>query len=213
MPGLTFSVTGAEAISFAAVPTIAFHLHVVNPHANQTIQSVALRSQILIEAPRRHYKVEERERLQDLFGEPGRWGQTLRSLLWTHASVTVPAFSGAVDTDLPVPCTFDFNVAATKYFNALEDHDIPLCFQFSGTIFYVAEGGSLQIDQVSWNQEARFRLPSNVWREMMDHYYPNSAWLRLGRGAFERLSQYKTRHGFASWEEAIESLVSAEVVS
>jgi hypothetical protein len=41
----------------------------------------------------------------------------------------------------------------------------------------------------------------------MSHYYPNSAWLRLGRDAFESLSAYKQQHGFATWEQAIESLI------
>jgi Family of unknown function (DUF6084) len=213
MPRLTFSVTHAEAVPYAAAPTIAFGLHVVNPIATQPIQSVALRCQIMIEASRRHYKVDERDSLRDLFGDPDRWSQTLRSLLWTHASVTVPAFCGTVDCVLPVSCTFDFNVAATKYFHAMQEDEVPLCFQFSGTIFYPADDGSLRIDQISWNQEARFRLPAKVWREMMDHYYPNGAWLRLGRDAFERLYEYKRRAGFATWEEAIESLVALEVVS
>ncbi len=210
MPGLSFTVDSAEAIPFAAAPTIAFRLRVVNPNAAQAIQSIALRCQILIEAARRHYKAGERESLRDLFGEPDRWSQTLRSLLWTHASVTVPAFSGSVVTELPVPCTFDFNVGASKYFYAIQDEDVPLCFQFSGTVFYAAADGSLQIDQIGWDKEARFRLPSHVWRKMMDFYYPNSAWLRLRRDAFERLYEYKRRHGMATWEEAVESLLPLE---
>jgi Family of unknown function (DUF6084) len=207
MPGLTFSVESAAAVPFAAAPTIAFRLRVVNPNATQVIQSVALRCQILIEASRRHYNTGERESLRDLFGEPDRWSQTLRSMLWTHVSVTVPSFSGSVACELPVPCTFDFNVGAAKYFHAIREEEVPLCFQFSGTIFYAAADGTLQIGQIGWDQEARYRLPSNVWREMMDHYYPNSAWLRLRRDAFERLYAYKMRHGMATWEEAIESLL------
>ena len=210
MPGLTFTVEGAEAIPFAAAPTIAFRLRAVNPLANQAVQSVALRCQILIEASRRHYNAGERESLQDLFGEPDRWSQTLRSLLWTHVSITVPAFSGEILTELPVPCTFDFNVGAAKYFHAIREDDVPLCFQFSGTVFYFAPGGALQIDQIGWDKEARFRLPSKIWREMMDHYYPDSAWLRLRRDAFERLYAYKRRSGIATWEQAIESLLPLE---
>jgi len=207
MPALMFSVENAEALPFAAAPTIAFRLHLTNPHSDQAIQSVALRCQILIEAARRHYAGGERDSLRDLFGEPERWSQTLRSLLWTHVSANVPAFSHSVTIDLAVPCTFDFNVAAAKYFHALQDEDVPLCFQFSGTIFYAAANGALQIDQIGWDKEARFRLPARTWREMMDHYYPNSAWLRLRRDAFDRLHDYKQRHGIATWEETIDSLL------
>ena len=208
MPALTFRVEGAEALPFAAAPTISFRLHVANADAAQSIQSVALRAQILIEASRRRYTNGERESLRDLFGEPDRWSQTLRSLLWTHASTNVPSFSEAVTCELAVPCTFDFNVGAAKYFHAIEAQDIPLCFQFSGTIFYSAPDGALQIAQIDWKNEARFKLSAAVWRDMMDHYYPNSAWLRLRRDAFERLYQYKMNRGLTTWEEAIESLLS-----
>jgi hypothetical protein len=207
MPGLIFTVEGAAAVPFAAAPAIAFQLHAVNPNAFQAIQSIALRCQILIEASRRHYSETERGGLRDLFGDPERWSQTLRSLLWTHVSTTVPGFSGSTVAEIAVPCTFDFNVGAAKYFHAIQEAEIPLCFQFSGTIFYAAANGSLQIEQIGWNQEARYRLPAKVWSEMMDHYYPNSAWLRLRRDAFERLYAYKRERGMATWEEAIESLV------
>ena len=101
-----------------------------------------------------------------------RWGQTLRNLLWTHASVNVPPFEDATVVDLPVPCTFDFNVAATKYFHGLGDGEVPLCLMFSGTVFYSQDGGSMQVAPISWDKEARFRLPVKVWRDMMDTYYP-----------------------------------------
>ncbi len=207
MPGLNFTLERAEAVPFAAAPTIAFTLRVTNLNLTQAIQSIALRSQILIEATRRHYTPEERHNLRDLFGEPDRWSQTLRSLLWTHVSTTVPGFSGSIVMEVPVPCTFDFNVGAAKYFHAAQDDDVPLCFQFSGTIFYAAPDGALQISQIGWDKEARFRLPAAVWREMMDHYYPDSAWLRLRRDTFERLNAYKTRNGIASCEDAIERLI------
>jgi hypothetical protein len=208
MPNLTFTVEGAEAVPFAAIPTIGFRLRVTNnKDAVQPIQSIALRAQILIEAARRHYNTAEREQLHDLFGEPERWSQTLRSLLWTHAAVTIPPFAGSIVTDLHVPCTFDFNIGATKYFHAIQQDDLPLCFQWSGTVFYSAPGGALQIDQIGWDKECRYRLPTSVWREMMDHYYPNGAWLRLRRDAFDRLHEYKRLHALATWEEAVESLL------
>ena len=207
MPALTFTVVSAEAVPFAAAPTIAFRLKVLNPNAEQAIQSIALRCQILIEASKRIYTPTERNGMGDLFGEPERWSQTVRSLLWTHVSTTIPTFTGSTSADLPVPCTFDFNVGAAKYFHAIEQEDVPLCFQFSGTVFYSAANGGLQIDQISWDKEARFRLPAQIWHDMMDHYYPNSAWLRLRRDAFERLYEYKRHHGIATWEEAIERLV------
>jgi hypothetical protein len=46
----------------------------------------------------------------------------------------------------------------------------------------------------------------------MDEHYPNSAWLRLPRDAFDRLYQYKVRHGIPTWEQLIEKLVSSKEV-
>ena len=166
---------------------LAFRLELEDSSPGAAIHSIALHALIQIEAPRRRYSAAEQERLADLFGEPERWGQTLRPMLWTHADVTVPAFSGSVAVDLRVPCSFDFNLAATKYFYGLSDGDIPLMFLFSGSCFYAGAAGGLEVAPIPWSKEARFRLPAVVWREIMDSYYPNSAWLRIRQDVFDRL--------------------------
>ena len=48
-----------------------------------------------------------------------------------------------------------------------------------------------QVAPISWSKEARFRLPVETWRDMMETYYPNCAWLCLRRDVFERLYRYK----------------------
>ncbi len=186
---------------------IAFRLRVENSAPAEMIHSIALHAQIQIERPKRRYSAAEQERLLDLFGEPGRWGQTLRPMLWTHADVTVPAFSDSIAVDLPVPCSFDFNLAATKYFYGLSGGDIPLIFLFSGSCFCAGAAGNLEVARIPWSKEARFRLPAEVWHETMASYYPNSAWLRVRQDVFDRLHQYKMQSGLATWEEALESLL------
>ena len=212
MPDLQFHVEDAEVAKFAAAPTILFKLRVTNANAKERIQSVALRGQIQIEVTRRQYSTPDQEKLKDLFGEPERWSQTLKNLLWTHVIVNIPAFQGSTVVDVPVPCTFDFNVASTKYFHGLENGEVPLCFLFSGTVFYSHDDEAMQVALISWDKEARFRLPVQLWREMMDVYYPRSAWLCLHRDTFERLYEYKVRHGFATWEEALESMLERDAV-
>jgi hypothetical protein len=207
MPDLNFRIEGVEVPPFAATPLLAFRLGINNVEAHDPIHSIILRCQIQIAATRRRYSPPEQERLLDLFGEPDRWSQTLHSLLWTHASVVVPAFEGSSTVDLNVPCTYDFNVAATKYFYALDDGEVPLLFLFSGTIFYAVEDGALQIAQVAWNKEASFQLPILVWQEMMDQYYPNNVWLPLRKDVFDRLYHYKRRHGLPTWEYVLERLL------
>ncbi|MGH9704651.1 MAG: DUF6084 family protein [Candidatus Acidiferrales bacterium] len=209
MPDLQFTIESADAVQYAAAPLMAFKIRIANNSNDQVIHTVALRAQIQIEATRRKYDANEQARLLDLFGEPDRWSQTLRSLLWTHASVVVPRFTGSVLADIPVPCTFDFNVAATKYFHGVTSGDLPLCFQFSGTVFYQGEDETLQVSPISWEKEAKYRLPVQAWKDLIDAYYPNSAWLALRRDAFEKLHQFKMREGIPTWEEAIERAFSA----
>jgi hypothetical protein len=209
MPELSFQIEGAEAVPFTASPLLAFKLRVTSADAESRIQTVALRCQIQIEAARRKYTVGEQERLLDLFGEPERWGRTLRAMLWTHTSVIVTPFQGSTLVDLQVPCTFDFNVAAAKYFAGLEDGEVPLNLMFSGTIFYETADGNLQVEQIPWDREAKYRLPVRVWKEMMDIYYPNTAWLCLRRDVFDRLSLYKIRRGIPTWEQTLDSLLPA----
>jgi Family of unknown function (DUF6084) len=210
MPELSFRIEGAAVVPYAVAPTLAFQLRITNANADETIHTVALRCQIQIEVTRRRYTPEEQGRMRDLFGAPERWSQTLRSLLWTHASVVVPGFKGSTMVDLPIPCTFDFNVAATKYFEGLMEGEIPVQVMFSGTTFYANPEGALQVAPISWEQEARFKLPVKVWREMMDSYYPNNVWLNLRRDVFERLYQYKTQRGIPTWEQALESVLPVE---
>ena len=210
MPDLSFRIEGAAVVPYAVAPTLAFQLRITNANEEETIHTVALRCQIQIEVTRRRYTPEEQGRMRDLFGEPERWSQTLRSLLWTHASVVVPGFKGSTMVDLPIPCTFDFNVAATKYFEGLMEGEIPVQVMFSGTTFYANPEGALQVAPISWEQEARFKLPVKVWREMMDSYYPNNVWLNLRRDVFERLYQYKTQRGIPTWEQALESVLPVE---
>jgi hypothetical protein len=210
MPDLSFKIEEAAAISFAVAPALAFKLRVENANPAESIHTVALRCQIQIDVTRRRYTPEEQARMRDLFGEPDRWSQTLRSLLWTHANAVIPSFRGSTVVDLHVPCTFDFNVAATKYFAGLADGEIPLHLMFSGTVFYADDEDILQVAPISWEQETRFKLPVKVWRDMMDSYYPNCVWLNLRRDVFERLSEYKTQRGIPTWEQAFEEMLSAE---
>src|SRR5215208_1295084 len=206
VPDLEFGIEGAEVAQFAAVPGLLFKLRIENLE-DEPIRSVALNTQIRIAAAGRHYEVAEQERLIELFGEPSRWKDTLRSLLWTHTVLQVPRISGTPVVDMPVTCTYDLEVVAAKYFHALEDGEVPLEFLFSGTVFYAAEDGRLQAARISWEKEAEFRLPVRLWQEMMDHYFPNSAWIRLRRDAFDQLYDYKVRKGLPTWESAVEALL------
>jgi hypothetical protein len=209
MPELHFKIEGAEAVPHAATPLIALKLRITNFPATEAIQAITLRCQVQIEPAKRRYVPNEQEKLLDLFGTPERWARTVKPLLWMNTSVAVPRFTGELLVDLELPCTFDFNVAATKYFHALDSGDIPVAVMFSGTLFYEGPDGALQISQIPWDREASYRLPVAVWKEMMEMHHPNSAWLCLRRDAFEQLYNYKVRHGLPTFEQAIDKAIAS----
>src|SRR5215472_4212627 len=124
MPDLNFRVEKAEVQTYAVSPLLLFRLHLTQAGAPVPIHSVVLRCQVRLEPARRRYHGAEQERLLDLFGTSDRWGQTVRDMLWTHTSVMVPPFSGEIEVALPVPCSYDFNLAVTKYFCALEGGEV-----------------------------------------------------------------------------------------
>jgi hypothetical protein len=130
--------------------------------------------------------------------------------LWTRTTLVVPPFTDTTDVDLLVPCTYDLDVTATRYFDALSDGDVPLEFLFSGSVFYSGADGALQTARLSWELEAEYRLPVAVWRETMDHHFPGTAWLRLDRESHDRLVAYKSRRALPTWAAALDELLPGE---
>ena len=207
MPELDFKLLGCEPAKHAAAPTLCFKLALSQREPAVPIQNVTLQCQIRIEARQRSYAPSEQEGLTDLFGEPSRWGETLHSMLWVQTHVTVPPFERDCAIDVPVFCSFDFNIAATKYLHGVRDGVVPLLLLFSGSVFYRDEDGQLAMDLISWNKEAQFSLPVRVWQDMMDTYYPNIAWLCVSRPVFEALYEYKRRRGYTGFDEVLTSLI------
>lgn len=204
-PALGFAVEEMTALRHAAVPTLCFRLGV--DAGGREVRSLGLNVQLRIDATRRRYEPGDEERLQELFGGRERWGRTLRSLMWASASLTVPRFSGRTSVALHVPATYDFEVVAAKYLNALSSGEVPVELLFSGTLFYQGEDGRLQAAPVSWEQELRTLLPVAVWREAIESAFPASAWLRLSRDAFDRLWAYRASRALPTWEAALDELL------
>lgn len=200
---LAIRARGVRAERHAAAPTLVFELEIESP---EPIDGIALQCQIRIEPQRRTYAPEEERRLLELFGETPRWGDTLKPFLWTHASRMVPGFTGKAGVDLPVACTYDFDVAASKYLHALGDGEIPALLLFSGAIF-APRDGRLSVTQISWDTETALRVPVRVWREMMDQYFPGSGWLRLHKDTLDALLRCKARRALASWDELMRVLL------
>jgi len=207
MRELDFQIVGVESAANGLTPLLHFRLRITVTPGSERIQGLLLNTQIQIQSPQRIYSSVEKERLYDLFGPPDQWGQTLRNRLWAHANANVGPFDGNVETVLPVPCSYDLNLAAVKYFYALAEGDVPLLFLFSGSVFYATPEGRVSVERISWSKECVYRLPVRTWRDLMEKHYPNSAWLYLQRQCFDQLYAYKRRHGLATWEQTMERLL------
>ena len=203
--GLEFTCLEATADRYAASPTVLLRLR-VREVSGATVHAIALRCQVRIEPHRRRYDDEEAAGLADLFGARSRWAETLKPLQLAHLSHMVPTFTGSTDVTLALPCSYDFDVAAHKYLYALADGVVPLLLLFSGTWFVKGPEG-LSVLPIPWDREASFGLPVEVWREAMDQHFPGSAWLRLGRDAFDALYRYRSDNALLTWDDAVRRLL------
>jgi hypothetical protein len=201
---LDFTCTDVRPEDYAAGPTLLFRLR-IDAAGGERVHALALRCQIRIEPARRKYDAGEAALLGDLFGEPERWGTTLKPLQFAHASITVPGFTGSTETDLPVPCTYDTEVASAKYFRALAGGEVPLLLLFSGTVFTGERG--FRAEPVPWHKEATVRMPVRVWQQMIDQYFPNTGWLLLRRDSLDALQRYRSQRALPSWEHVVDELL------
>jgi Family of unknown function (DUF6084) len=209
MTDLAFEVLDVVPQEFAASPHLLFRLRVTET-SGAAVHALALRCQLRIEPQRRPYDQAEQAGLADLFGTADRYATTLKPFLWTHATAMVQGFEGSRDFDLPVQCTYDFEVSATKYLHALGGGDVPLVLLFSGTVFTRGQTG-FAVEQLSWSLEAQCLLPVSTWRSLMDLWFPDSGWVRLDRETISALARYRTARGLTSWEETLSELLPAEV--
>jgi hypothetical protein len=203
---LTFTVVDVVVERYAASPMLTAKLR-IEETTGATVHAVALRAQVRIDPQRRPYSPTEGEALGDLFGERHRWGSTLRPFLWMHTAAMVRGFQGAIDVDLPLACTYDFEVAATKYLHAVRDGEIPLSLMFSGTVFTRGDT-DFQVEQIPWNSDVVYRMPAKVWREAIDTFFPNSAWIRVPSATLDALARFKSGQGLPTWEEAFDLLLA-----
>ena len=206
MADLIFGCTGATAERYAATPTLTFSL-TITERSGVKVHAIALRCQIRIEPHRRRYTAAEAQRLHDLFGDPSRWAETVKTIQLATVTTMVPTFTAVTETDLQVPCTYDLEVTSARYLQGLDDGTIPLLLLFSGTVF-IAQGDGFSVELVPWSAEASYRMPVSVWRDLADIHFPNSAWLRCSRQTLDELSAFKARRALPTWDATLQALLA-----
>ncbi|WP_018600614.1 DUF6084 family protein [Mycobacterium sp. 155] len=208
---VTFAVLDISPEPFAVTPILTARIGVA-AIGDDPVHAIALRAQIRIEPARRGYTDDEAEGLLDLFGPRERWSTTQRTFLWQHSNAVVPGFTDTTQLGMALECTYDFEVAASKYLHALRGGTVPLQFLFSGTVFSQGSRG-FAVTQVPWNREDRFDMPVTVWRELIAQHFPHTGWLRLDRDTLDALAAFKSRRGLLSFDEAITALMSTRETS
>jgi Family of unknown function (DUF6084) len=206
-PAPEFAVTHAAHLAYAATPTMVFSA-TASDETGSEIQSIALSVQVMIDPAKRGYDAETRARLAELFGPPASWAPSTQGLAWARVGTVVPAFKGSNVFALELPCTYDLEVAAAKYFYALADGEVPLSFHFNGTVFYHGPDGRLQVAPVPWSSSAQFRMPVEAWKSMIAEHYPGGGWIRLGDETLTALNERRATRGLPSFEACIGELLS-----
>jgi hypothetical protein len=205
VPAPEFAVQRAAHLAFAAAPTMVFSV-AANEPSGREIQSMSLSVQVMIDPARRGYDEATRERLAELFGPPASWAPSTQGLSWARVSAAVPSFRGETVFALELPCTYDLEVAATKYFYALADGMVPLSFHFYGTVFYTAHDGRVQMTPVPWSSSTQFAMPVSAWRAMMAEHYPGGGWIRLGATTLATLNARRAERGL-TFDHLIQELL------
>lgn len=201
-----FQVHDVISVHDAAAPTLSFAIGVTETSGREVF-TIALTAQINVDPARRTYDPRTREALVELFGEPERWASTTNSFLLAHATTLVPSFTGATTFTLPVPCTYDLELAAAKYFYSLPDGEAPLSFHFTGSVLYRGDAGGVQVVLIPWTCSAQYRMPVNAWKAMMDNHYPNGSWVRLQADTVAALARRKAAHGLPSYDACVSALL------
>lgn len=201
-----FAVAGVSHVERAASPTLSFEVE-ASEATGRTVYTVALTAMVEIEPSKRRYDDDERAALLELFGEPERWASTTSSVRWGQADVLVPSFTGTTRFSLQLPCTYDLEVAATRYLAGLAGGEAPLRFHFNGTVFYEREDGRMQLVQIPWDCSARYAMPVGAWRRMMEDHYPFRSWLALDRATIERLGRLKADRALPTFDAALATLL------
>jgi Family of unknown function (DUF6084) len=208
MADLIFGCTGASAEQFSVTPTLNFQL-TITERSGIRVHAIALRCQIRIEPHRRRYSAAEAQRMHDLFGDPSRWAETVKPIQLATVTAMVPSFTAVTEIEVPVPVTYDLEVASARYLHGLDNGTLPLIFLFSGTVFLATETG-YSIELVPWSSEATYRMPVTVWQELVDFHFPGSAWLRFSRERLDELAEFKAKHALPTWDATLEALLAGQ---
>ena len=121
----------------------------------------------------------------------------------------VQGFTGVTEVDLALPCTYDFEVTGSRYLHSVGDGVVPLTLAVLRHRVHQGRRRGSPSQPVPWDCEASYRMPVSVWQDMIAAHYPSTSWLRLDRDVLDALADFRSEHGLTSWEETVQTLLTA----
>ena len=163
----------------------------------------------MIEPQQRRYEPAEQARLVELFGDAPRWGETLRPFLWTHVGTVITGFTGDHRDRPPDHVHLRLRGGGGQVpARARRRRDpAPAPLLRHGVPRRRPTRPASPRAPVAWHEEASFRLPVRVWRDVMDRYFPNSGWVRLSPETLDALTRFKAARALPTWDETLEQLL------
>ncbi len=182
----------------------------VSEPSGRPVYMIGLTIQLMIEPARRGYDDLTRERLAGLFGAPERWAVTTHSLVWAQLDVARPGVHGFDHGDGADGVQLRPRGSRRQVPDALPDGEVPMALHFSGIVYYPNERGGLQMVLVPWSCSIDYRMPVAMWRETIDHYYPNTGWVTLRSATLAALEHERVQRGLPTYDACISELLEGE---
>ena len=206
MAELLFTVVDVVPERYAAAPNLLARIR-VEESTGEVVHALALRAQIRIEPQRRRYDDPESPALLDLFGDRTRFADTLRPFAWLHASTVAQGFSDATEIELPLPCTYDFEVSGTTYLHALRDGRDPAAVPLQRHGLHPRRQRLLRRPDALGPRGSVPPAGRRLARPDAASF-PGTEWLRMRRDTVEALGHYRHVHGLTSWDDAVTALLA-----
>ena len=210
MTELTFTVLDVVPEPYAAAPNLTARLRI--EEAGRRARCTRSRCAARCGSSRSAAATTDAEAagLLDLFGDRERWAETLRPFLWMQCTTMVQGFTGSTEIDLPLPCTYDFEVAGVTYLHALRDGEIPLVLLFSGTVFTRGAPASAS-SRCRGTARRATGCRSRCGGRLMDAVLPRRRVDAAGPRHARRARRLPARPGLTTWDDDVDGLLAARV--
>ncbi len=208
---VTFAVLEIAPEPYAVTPILTARIGVA-AIGDDPVHAIALRCQVRIEPLRRDYTDPEAAGLLDLFGPRERWSSTQRNFLWQHGAAMVPGFVDTTQVDLALDCTYDFEVAASKYLHAAARRNDTAAIPVQWNRFHPGHRAASRCSRCRGIARTISSFRSRCGRTS----WHNTSRTPVGCGCdatpSAQLTAYKTQRALLSYDEAIASLMACEEI-